>query len=453
MRTCVTFAVLSAALLGQSIDKQIEPNAGTWKPWVISSGKDFRVPPPPDMTATAGELKWLHAAVGENDPSVVDSIAYWSAGAPSYRWIELITARVLSGAPVTAFPHRVYTYVAQAMYDATVAAWDSKYAYNRRRPSEADPTLTPRLSVPPSPSYPSAHAATAAAATAVLSYFFPTEAAAFQSLAETAGKSQLYAGLEYPTDYFAGMDLGRRVGQQVVDRAKADGSDAVWTGTVPTGPCRWTGTSPPANVTTPNWTPILLSAANEFRPTAPPACDSPEAAAFLAEVKNFPRSPAAFSTNQRAMYWQSQEGINTWPYTWAGKVMFEDKLDQDAPFAARVYSMLAGVYYDTYIANHDAKFTYWYIRPSQLDPSISPIFPVPNHPSYPSNHAALSTGRAEVLAYLFPKHAAELRAIAAEAAESRLWAGIHYRMDVDPGAALGKSVAAKYVAWAQPDSK
>ena len=28
--------------------QSVEPKAGTWKTWVISSGKDFRVPPPPD---------------------------------------------------------------------------------------------------------------------------------------------------------------------------------------------------------------------------------------------------------------------------------------------------------------------------------------------------------------------------------------------------------------------
>jgi hypothetical protein len=32
----------------------------------------------------------------------------------------------------------------------------------------------------------------------------------------------------------------------------------------------------------------------------------------VADVENFPRSPAAFATNQRAIYWQSPEGINFW---------------------------------------------------------------------------------------------------------------------------------------------
>ena len=54
-------------------------------------------------------------------------------------------------------------------------------------------------------------------------------------MAEQAGKSQLYAGLQFWSDYTAGMDLGRQVAERVIERARADGSDAVWTGTVPTG--------------------------------------------------------------------------------------------------------------------------------------------------------------------------------------------------------------------------
>jgi hypothetical protein len=34
----------------------IEPQAGTWKTWVISSATEFRVPRPPDRIATEKEL-------------------------------------------------------------------------------------------------------------------------------------------------------------------------------------------------------------------------------------------------------------------------------------------------------------------------------------------------------------------------------------------------------------
>lgn len=428
----------------------VEPSAGAWKTWVVSSGKDYRVPPPPDAAATRNELEWLKGAVAEQDPRITQQIAFWNAGPPSYRWLEVLINRSLTGAPLTAYPTRVYTYVILAMYDATIAAWDSKYAYNRPRPSEVDPTLQTKVAVPRSPSYPSEHAATAGAAAAVLAYFFPNEATAFQQLAEEAARSRLYAGVQFLSDYSAGLELGRQVAARVIEYARTDGSDAVWTGTVPTGNCFWRGTNP-GNVTATTWRPILLSSAIEFRPPTPPACDSAEMELEVAEVRNFPRGSAAFGTNHRAMFWQSPEGINFWPYTYANKWIFEDGLDQNPPRAARVYALIAASYYDVFIASQDAKFAYWYIRPHQLDAAILPIFPVPNFPSYPSNHSSFSATRAEVLAYLFPTRAEEIRAVGREAGDSRIWAGIHYPIDNSSGQQLGRLVAEKFIAWARAD--
>ena len=429
---------------------QIEPNAGTWKTWAISSGKDYRVPPPPDAAATNYELQWLHDFVGQSDPRIAPEISFWDAGSPAYRWIDLISTRFLQGQPSSAYPHRVYAYVAMAMYDATVATWDSKYAYNRPRPSVADPTLQTLLPTPQSPSYPSEHAAAAAAAAGVLSYFFPNEADYFERLAEGAARSRLYAGLQYPSDYFAGLDLGRQVAARVIALAKADGSDAVWAGTVPTGKCNWVGTNP-GNVTAANWKPLLLVAPNEFRPATPPACDSTQMVAQVAAVKDFPRSPAAFATNYKAFYWQSPEGLQTWPYVYANKWMAEDKLDQNPPRAARAYALIALSFFDAFIASQDGKFAYWYIRPNQLEPAITPLFPVPNFPSYPSNHSTFSATRSEMLAYLFPLHADFIRSVGKEAGDSRIWAGIHYQIDNESGVQLGRSVAQKFITWANGD--
>jgi membrane-associated phospholipid phosphatase len=431
--------------------QSIEPNAGKWKTWVISSGAAFRAPAPPDAATTRSELAWIRdVALTTTNTNIVNSVTFWSAGAPSYRWIELLNNRSTRGASLTPFAVRPYVYVAQAMYDATVAAWDSKYTYNRPRPAEADPTLKTRLPTPRSPSYPSEHAATAAAAAAVLAYLFPAEANDFQSMAEEAGKSQVYAGLNYWSDYTAGLELGRQVAAKVIERAKADGSDAVWTGTVPTGKCMWVGANP-GNVTGPGWRPILLNSGSEFRPAVPPACDSQTMIGQVADVRNFPRSSAAFVTNEKAMWWQGPQGLNSWPYDYANKWMFEDRADQNAPRVARAYALIASVFFDAFIASQDGKFAYWYIRPSQLDTSITPLFPVPNFPSYPSNHAVFSGARSEMLAYLFPVHADEIRAIGQEAGLSRIWAGIHYQIDLDAGFQVGRSVAQKFVAWANQD--
>jgi len=425
----------------------VEPTAGTWRTWVISSGKDYRAPAPPGFTDTEAELNTLAGLVSHNDDKTRQKIAYWDAGAPSYRWIDLIDARLLAGTPTTAYVHRVHTYVAQAMYDATIATWESKYVYNRRRPSEARRGLASALPVPNSPSYPSEHAATAQAAASVLAYFFPSEASAWQSMAEEAGWSRVLAGVQYPSDYTAGLDLGRKVAEQVIAKAKTDGSDAVWTGSVPVGPCKWLGTNP-VNVTGASWRPLLLTSASQFRPPAPPACDTAEVLAETAAVRTFART---FVTNYKAYYWQSPEGLNTWSYRWAEKWMFEDGLDRNPPRAARVYALVASAQYDAFIASQDGKFTYWYIRPSQLDTSIVPLFAVPNHPSYPSNHSTFSSARAEVLAYLFPARADFIRALGKEAGDSRIWAGIHYQMDNVAGVQLGKSVAGAFISWAEKD--
>src|SRR5690349_16809189 len=90
----------------------VEPGAGQWTTWVISSGKDCRVPPPPGAAATRAELRTMANLIRQNDAQVQQQITFWDAGAPAYRWMDLINQRALDGKPLTAFSHRVYTYVA-----------------------------------------------------------------------------------------------------------------------------------------------------------------------------------------------------------------------------------------------------------------------------------------------------------------------------------------------------
>jgi hypothetical protein len=454
LRTLFVLVLVLSARAQDSVE-QVEPNAGSWKTWVISSGKDFRVPPPPDSGATLTELAWLKTLSQEKDPNIAEQVRFWNAGSPSYRWVDVVTNRLLdpTQTPIGAFPNRAYLYVSLAIYDATIAAWDSKYAFNRKRPSELDSGIAPRVAVPRSPSYPSDYAATAVAAADVLAYLNPSEANSFRAMAEEAGRSRLYAGVEFPSDYDAGVELGHRVAERVIALAKADGSDAPWTGSVPTGRCMWTGTNP-GNVTMPGWKTLLLTSPSEFRPAPPPACDSAEGQAEIAKVRDFPRAltnPANFLTNAKAFFWQSPSGTFPWAYPYLNRWILEDALNANPPRAARAYALLGVVSYDAFLASQDGKFTYWYLRPAQLDPSMIPLFAAPNFPSYPSNHATLSSSRAEVLAYVFPAHAGEIRAVGKEAADSRVWAGIHYEMDLRSGTELGTKVAQKVIDWASKD--
>jgi membrane-associated phospholipid phosphatase len=184
----------------------------------------------------------------------------------------------------------------------------------------------------------------------------------------------------------------------------------------------------------------VLARADEFRPSPPPAFDSEATKAALNELKAFARSP---KSNHRAVYWEVYGGARAhalWNEIARMKVLeYQDTLSP--PTVARVFAALNVAFLDAAIACWDAKYAYWYIRPSQLDQDLKPVFPPPNHPSYPAAHGCLSTAAATVLAGFFPSDRDKLLAYGKEAAEARIWAGIHYRFDVDAGVEIGRKVA------------
>src|SRR6266545_7763375 len=86
---------------------QIEPSAGNWRTWIISSGRDYRVSPPPNP-ADMGRVTISFDLISQNDNQVRQQILFWNAGSPGYRWIDLINSRLLAGTPTSQYPHRVY---------------------------------------------------------------------------------------------------------------------------------------------------------------------------------------------------------------------------------------------------------------------------------------------------------------------------------------------------------
>ena len=427
-----------------------DPQAGTWRTWVISSGREFRVPPPPDRATTDKELDQLALLAATRDATTLNRIAYWDTGGPSYRWSELAIAEHLRNGQPWQIAARDLGLMHIAIYDAMVAAWDSKYAYGRSRPGAVRANVKTAITDPAYPSYPSAYAVAAGAASEVLAYIYPDRAAFFRDKAAEAAQSRLAAGVNYPSDVDAGLALGKRVAALVIERGRTDGTDAKWAGSVRTGPCLWNGQNPILPLAG-TWKPWVLASADEFRPGPPLPCDSAAKAAELAEIKNFKRTPL---TNNAAMFWEAAVGGLRAHQYWneqVSKKVLEYRLDADPPRAARAYVLPFVTLYDAGIACWDAKFTYWAIRPVQLDPDVKTVVPTPNHPSYPAAHACSSIAVASVLGYLFPRDAEMFAALGEQAAESRIWAGIHYRSDIDAGRQLAVGVASKVIARAKQD--
>jgi len=77
--------------------------------------------------------------------------------------------------------------------------------------------------------------------------------------------------------------------------------------------------------------------------------------------------------------------------------------------------------------------------------------PTPLFPAYPSGTSGYSGAAGETLAYLFPKDAKRWRRTATEAGYSRLWGGVHWRIDVVAGLGIGRKVAGVVIDRAKRD--
>ncbi len=286
----------------------------------------------------------------------------------------------------------------------------------------------------------------AGAASSILSYIYPSEAARFNDLAEEAGRSRLIAGVNYPSDVKAGLELGRKVAAMVIERAKTDNSDAKWTPPAP-APGVWSDTRPALEPMAGTWKPWVLSHNDQFRSVPPPAFGSQQLGTELEAVKKAEQTQAKV---YKAYYYASNDGTyNLWYNTFAQN-LFEANMNDNIPRVARAYALLSIANLDSLIACWDTKFFYMQVRPWQIDPSIPTIFK-PVHPSYPSGHACSSNAMAEIIAYFFPSEAAFIRAKAIEAADSRITAGIHFESDKTSGLKLGQDVAAAVIEHAKAD--
>jgi membrane-associated phospholipid phosphatase len=444
MKTTIALFITGLAI-SWNLPAQVEPHAGQWQTWILPADASYRLPPPPDAEATAAEIAWLKECASNRTPAVLSQIRYWDSGAPAYRWMQLAERLAVSAGLPAPMQTRALSLVAAAIYDSTIAAWDTKYAYMRQHPNEVDTSVSTAIAPTDSPSYPSEHAVTAGAAAAVLAYLFPDQASAVADMASEAGWSRALAGVAFPSDVAAGLDLGNQAGKAVIAFAAADGSSQKFTGSFPPAAGVWSSNNPVTPLAG-TWRPWVLTSAGQFRPAAPPPAGSSDASAQYDAVKNLQRTN---TTNHLAWFWQPG-----FFQPWLQQVereIFEKHLDANAPRAARAYALETIAQHDATLACWDAKYAYLELRPPQADSTIVPLFALPQHPGYPSGHACASGASAEVMAFLFPDDAADFRSLASDAGTSTFDALIHTQLDVSVGLGLGQQVGKQVVARAQAD--
>ena len=215
------------------------PFFGSVKAWNMTPADIVKERPGPPPSTSSSQMAKETAEV----KSTVDHLTReqyaiavkWADGAssptPPGHWNFIADAYVTNAHFTEVRAARVFALLDMALHDAAVACWEVKYFYFNPRPGQLDHTIKTDIGLPNFPSYTSGHSTFSAAATAVLSYLFPSATDYFNAQAQEAAISRLYGGIHYRSDIEVGLVHGKAVGGYTVRFAQQDGADP---GTAPT---------------------------------------------------------------------------------------------------------------------------------------------------------------------------------------------------------------------------
>lgn len=204
--------------------------------------------PPPFSTDPSSDFYKDAKHVYDKDTNSTDEereiARYWAddpklTATPAGHWVDIATKYLRSKNLAEA----AYGYAQSSIghYDAFIAAWQLKYEYNILRPETyirryIDASWRPIMptGTPPFPSYVSGHSTMSAAAavlatkafgngpvvddTKVRRGFGVRSFANFSAAGDEAAASRIYGGIHYPFDDHDGGNVGRCVGNKVLER-------------------------------------------------------------------------------------------------------------------------------------------------------------------------------------------------------------------------------------------
>jgi hypothetical protein len=422
MKKSLLILVVVLSMAAQ-LQAQMEPNAGNWKTWFVTSGKDYRLSP---ASSYKEEIAQVLSRQQKMDSGGLQQIMYWNEGAPGYHWQDMMSKLWMMDTSYHGALANML--VGVAIYDATIAAWNTKYTYKRPRPFIADGRVKTFMVKPESPSYPCEYSVAAGVAATIIAHFYPFMTDSVNSLAKQVMESRITAGAAFPSDTRAGFELGKRIAEKEIEYTKNFTPKTGWDGKMPGQVGLWKGK--PMFPLMGLCKTVALDSSSQFRPGPPP-----DYSKDMEELKNF---KPTFRSMANAFYWASQD-------FWAdqlNKKIFEHNLHLDPPRAARLYAITDVGFYDGFVACWDAKYSYWGTRPDQYDTTFQPaLMGTPPFPGYPSGHATISAVMAGLYSYFFPADRAYFQKQAKEAAESRFQGGIHFRTDNEVGLELGRKVS------------
>ncbi|APV51996.1 PA-phosphatase [Betaproteobacteria bacterium GR16-43] len=309
-------------------------------------------------------------------------------------------------------------------------------------------------------------AAVAAANRATLLKTIP----AVQASIEAAYQAALAKIPDGPTKT-AGIIVGEKAAAAVL-AARAD--------EMPTGPESYRPHTTPgmyvptAGVAVPVWgqrKPWAMTSASQFRPGPPPALTSDEWTRNFNEVKAMGGRASTQRTAEQsdvAKFWEY-----SLPAIYCGVLSsVANQPGRTVTQNAYLYATATQAMDDALISVFDAKYQYNFWRPvtairngdqdgnnaTDRDAAWNTFVDTPMHPEYPSAHgsiagavgavlkAEIGNGPTPMLVTSSPtlkgatRQWSSIDAFVKEVGDARVWAGLHYRVSTDVGAAMGKKI-------------
>ncbi len=227
----------------------IDQQWGLVKPFLLTSGSQYRPGPPPALTSdeykkALSEVQAIgseKSSIRTDDQTHIAQFYKQDAELTVNEAVRIVVGRHQSSLEESAL---VFALADIAEADARIAIWDAKYFYLFWRPvtalnADADGVVTnnytswkPLISTPPHPSYPCGHCGTVTAGFEVLKSFYGDndtlllhtttagEPARFIRSLSTGedenGSSRDYGGIHYPFDLTSSVQLGKKVADFVL---------------------------------------------------------------------------------------------------------------------------------------------------------------------------------------------------------------------------------------------
>jgi len=315
------------------------------------------------------------------------------------------------------------------------------------------------------------NAACSVAAHIVLTHLFPTQSRVFDSALGAALPDRSSPSTE------SGMSLGRSAADAVLEWREHDHSDEAVPYVPQDRPGAWKPTPPGyEEAYAPNWpmvTPFAIGSTSQFRSAGHPPLTSPEYAAAFDNTKSLGSKTSQFRTDEQteiAHFWADGAGtVVLWN-------LIAQQVAASKPVSlldtAHLFALLNVALADAVIAAWDDKYYFNLWRPvsaireadgdgnplTEADPAWEPLDATKPEPEHTSAHCAVSGAAARILELFSgcddfsfaltsvnsPRITRSYRSFsqaAAEAAQSRIYAGLHFEFSTNSGLDKGKAIA------------